>query len=55
MKNRAEKGKIGVKNRVLVVKWGQLDLKKHEHSTEIERRNGAKRKLFSQKGTKQKT
>ncbi|OFQ11656.1 hypothetical protein HMPREF2955_14725 [Prevotella sp. HMSC073D09] len=44
-----------LKNGVLGVKWGQLDLKKHEHSTKIERLNGAKRKLFSQKETKQKT
>ena len=45
----------GKKNGSLGVKWGQLDLKKHEHSTKIERQNGAKRELFSQKETKQKT
>jgi len=50
----AEKGKTGFKNRILGVNWGQLDLKKHEHPTKIERQNGAKRELFSQRETKQK-
>ena len=30
----AEKGKTGVKNGVLVVKWGQLDLKKTRASNQ---------------------
>ena len=54
MKNLGEKGKTGVKNGFLGVKWGQLDLKKHEHPTKIERQNGAKRRLLSQRETKQK-
>ena len=44
----------GLKVGFLGVKWGQLDLKKHEHPTKIERQNGAKRELFSRKETKQK-
>ena len=50
MKNLGKKGKTGVKNGVLVVKWGQLDLKKTRASNQNRKAKWCKTQVaFSKK------
>ena len=51
MKNMAKMGKIAIKRGFLGVKSALLGFKNYELASKIERQNGAKCRLFSQKQT----